>query len=365
MLRIHFTSEDIGRIRIAAGPVPAWEMLLSLHALHGRADHGVFGIWRTRTLGLLAPSARLLLRLAPARGYSPDFLTPTVDNDVESAVEAVQSTARTRLRADLALLAGRSAAAASLLRPLAEGEAEALRHLGSAMRLYHQRALAPAWERIHAVVAAERAARAADLMAGGVERMLGSLHPQIRWESPVLTVAYPVRKELHLGGRGLVLIPSYFCWARPIALRDERLDPVLVYPANRGLQRLVEPADRSGAGCLARLLGATRAAVLEEIAAAEGITGADLVRRLRISPASVSEHATVLRQAGLVFSHRTANTVWHLPTPLGRAVLDGTATSDLPRLAQFHPTDRVPDTVEVRKNSALSHLSPATGRSFG
>ncbi|MCX4911161.1 winged helix-turn-helix domain-containing protein [Streptomyces sp. NBC_00878] len=323
MLRIHLTSEDVGRIRIAAGPVPAWEMLLSLHALRGPADHGVFGPWRAKALGTLDPSARLLLPLAPPRGYSPDFLTPA-DSDIESAMDTVQRTARDRLRTDLTILAGQRGTA-TWMRSLADADTGALRRVGTAMRRYHQRVLAPAWDRIHTVVAAERAARAADLLDGGVERMLNSLHPQIRWEAPVLSVAYPVRRELHLGGRGLLLVPSYFCWARPITLRDTRLDPVLVYPANRGLQRLVEPADKSDGDCVARLLGATRAAVLEEIAAAGGITGADIVRRLRISPASASEHATVLRQAGLVVSHRTANTVLHMPTPLGRAVLDGDA----------------------------------------
>ncbi|MFE9093285.1 ArsR/SmtB family transcription factor [Streptomyces sp. NPDC007264] len=346
MLRIHFTREDVGRIRIAAGPVPAWEMLLSLHALRGPAGHGVFGPWRARTLGALDPSARLLLRLAPPRGYSPDFLTPAVGDDVEKTVDAVQSTARDRLRTDLALLAGQLGTATSWMRPLADGDPEALRRVGAAMRRYHRQALDPAWDGIRAVVAAERAARAADLLHGGAERMLSRLHPRIRWEPPVLSVAYPVPKQLHLRGRGLLLIPSYFCWARPIALRDTRLEPVLVYPANRGLRRLGEPADTSDGEVLARLLGATRAAVLEQIAAAEGATGADLVRRLRISPASASEHATVLREAGLVVSHRIANTVVHMPTPLGRAILDGGV--------------RTPPS-----HSVLSSFPPATGRSFG
>lgn len=321
VLRIHFASEDIGRVRLAAGPRPAWEMLLSLHALRGPADHGVFGPWRARTLSTLDPSARLLLRLAPPRGYSPDFLTPAADNDIESVVDAVQSTPRGRLRSELTLLADRRGPA-GWMRPLAGGDTTALLRVGTAMLRYHQRALAPAWDHIRGVVAAERAARAADLLDGGVERMLSRLHPQIRWEAPVLSVAYPVRRELHLGGRGLLLVPSYFCWARPIALHDSGLDPVLVYPANRGLQRLTDVPKASNGDSLAHLLGATRAAVLEEIAGAEGVTGTDLVRRLRISPASASEHASVLRRAGFVVSHRTANTVWHMPTPLGRAVLE-------------------------------------------
>ncbi|MGY6021688.1 winged helix-turn-helix domain-containing protein [Streptomyces spinosirectus] len=338
MLRIHFAGEDIGRVRIAAGPVPAWEMLLSLHALRGQADHGVFGPWRAKTLRVLDPSARLLLRLAPPRGYSPDFLTPAADYDIDFLVDTVRSTARGRLRTDLGLMAAQSGPA-GWMRPLADGDTTALRRVGSAMLRYHQRALAPVWDHIHSVVTAERAARVAGLLDGGVERMLSELHPQIRWEAPVLSVTYPVRRELHLGGRGLLLVPSYFCWARPIALHDSNLDPVLVYPANRGMQRLAETPDTSDGASLAHLLGATRAAVLQEIAGAEGVTGTDLVRRLRISPASASEHATVLRRAGFVVSHRTANTVWHMPTQLGRAVLEGGAGGRARRANQPCPTE--------------------------
>ncbi|CAM5399390.1 ArsR family transcriptional regulator OS=Streptomyces alboniger OX=132473 GN=CP975_34895 PE=4 SV=1 [Streptomyces alboniger] len=320
MLRIHFTSEDIRRVRVAAGPVPAWEMLLSLHVLRGAVGHGAFEPWRSRALGSLDAFSRPLLPLAPPKGYCPDFLTPA-DTDVETAVEAVRSTPRTRLRKEVALLAGQRAVTGGL-RALADGDVGALCRLGDAMRHYHEQVLAPVWDRLYAVVAAERAARAADLLDGGVDRLLSRLHPRVRWEAPVLSVEYPVRRELRLGGRGLLLVPSYFCWGRPIALHDTELEPVLVYPADRGPRSLVAPVGGSGGDAPARLLGATRAAVLEEIARTGGVTGTDIARRLRISPASASEHATVLRHTGLIMSHRTANTVWHMPTPLGRAVLD-------------------------------------------
>ncbi|GEC04739.1 hypothetical protein SSP24_23940 [Streptomyces spinoverrucosus] len=74
---------------------------------------------------------------------------------------------------------------------------------------------------------------------------------------------------------------------------------------------------------MARLLGRTRAAVLEEIAASDGTTGGDIVRRLGMSAASASEHTTVLRKAGLVVSRREANMVWHTLTPIGRALVVG------------------------------------------
>lgn len=56
---------------------------------------------------------------------------------------------------------------------------------------------------------------------------------------------------------------------------------------------------------------------------ADGCTTGELARRLDISPAGASQHATVLRRAGLVLSTRRRNLVLHTLTPLGRALLGG------------------------------------------
>ncbi|GEC04738.1 hypothetical protein SSP24_23930 [Streptomyces spinoverrucosus] len=237
MLHIHFSAEDLSRVRLAAEPDPAWELLLSLHALSGSPDHIVFGRWRAEALAALDLSTRPLLQLAPPHGYSPDFLTPSTAagaTDVESVVEAVMSTGRTRLRRELKLLAAQGATS-PWMRGLAEGDAETMRQLGAALNRYHQRVLSRTWHRIRAVIDAEQALRVRDLIGGGAERLLSNIHPMVRWEPPVLKVEYPVRQDVHLNGRGLLLIPSYFCWRMPIRLRDGGLHPVLVYPANRGL----------------------------------------------------------------------------------------------------------------------------------
>lgn len=49
----------------------------------------------------------------------------------------------------------------------------------------------------------------------------------------------------------------------------------------------------------------------------------ELARHLAISPATASEHLTVLRQAGLTASLRDRNSVRHTLTPLGHAMLRG------------------------------------------
>lgn len=51
-------------------------------------------------------------------------------------------------------------------------------------------------------------------------------------------------------------------------------------------------------------------------------TTGELARRADISAASASQHATVLRQAGLVSTHRQGNTVRHTLSPLGAELLN-------------------------------------------
>lgn len=70
---------------------------------------------------------------------------------------------------------------------------------------------------------------------------------------------------------------------------------------------------------LSALLGRTRAAVLEAIA--DGGNTTAVAERLGVSPASASEHAAVLREAGLITSVRVRNCVQHTLTPLGAALL--------------------------------------------
>ncbi|WP_086668740.1 helix-turn-helix domain-containing protein [Lentzea kentuckyensis] len=315
MLRVHFTAEDLTRVRVAAGPDPMWEILLSLHVLRQRSATPVFGTWRANVRTTLPDDARWLMQLAPPVGYSPDFLTPTAGScALDAGISAVLSTPVESLRADLAQLDQQHR-----LDPrthlLASGDQATLDSLGEALRAYHQHALAPIWDEIRAVVDAERAVRARSFLNGGCEGMLAALHPTISWAPPVLSIEsrFPHR-DVHLHGQGLVLVPSYFCWERPIMLRDQSRAPVLVYPVARDLH-----VASAGKRSLEALLGRTRAAALEVIAG--GCTTTELARRLGISAASASAHATVLRDAGLAVAQRHRNSVLHTASALGVELL--------------------------------------------
>ncbi|MFK4222585.1 ArsR/SmtB family transcription factor [Streptomyces sp. NPDC019890] len=336
MLRIHFTGDDLAGVRMAARPDVLWETILSFHRLRERRRALAFGEWRSETRARLNGETRLLAALVPPRGYFPDFLTPPEGGyGLEAGLEALRATSPGRLHSELALAAtGRTAVSVLPGRPtspvlpgrladLAEGRPEAVARLAGALRSYHRAAIEPYWPHIQARVEADRAVRGRALLDGGAGELLASLPPVLRWRPPVLEADYPVDRELHLNGRGLLLQPSFFCRGTPVVYRDTTLPPVLVYPAAHSNA----PAFcESGGPSLGKLVGHTRSAVLQAIR--YGCTTSELARRAGVSLASASQHAAVLREAGLIVTLRHGNAVLHTLTPLGAALLRGGATAE-------------------------------------
>ncbi|WP_339152952.1 helix-turn-helix domain-containing protein [Streptomyces sp. F41] len=385
MLRIHFTAQDLAYVRLARSPDPLWEIVCSLCRLQTDEGPIAFGPWRRAVAAQLrAPGgngegtggrravALALRSLVPCGPYIPDFLTPAVDGgtiDLRQGVDRVLSTPRSRLRRELTLLtesarAGARGPGAAVpgappprsLRPfageqLARGDAGALRALGGLLTAYDAGFVAPYRPWIDAAVASDVAWRSRELAAGGVRALLETFRPMARWSPPVLEVAYPVERDLHLAGRGLLLVPSYFCWRRPITLFDAALLPVLVYPVEKPVEKSVELA-LAGAGggpdpkadvgvgpeggfgvglptgpvasgaSLARLLGPTRAALLYEVASRDCATTSELALAVGCSLPNISQQLAILREAGLTACRKEGRCVLHLPTPLGQRLLE-------------------------------------------
>ncbi|WP_155372939.1 winged helix-turn-helix domain-containing protein [Catellatospora vulcania] len=327
MLRLHFTAADLGSLRLASGADPLWESLLSQHALTSGHEPPALGPWRRRAIMRLTPEMRAMLSLAPPTGYSPDFLTPTrglhdADTGLDACLDEVLATPVDHLRTDLRQVRPQHCPRDRAQR-LADGDRAAMTALTDAMRAYFEAVLATYWELISGQVAGARARGARFLVDGGVDRMLATLHPTIRWDPPTLHVAYPDDRDIHLAGRGLVLLPSFFCRGTPVTLRAADRPPVLVYPIDHDPDRDAERTPPPG-GELVALLGSTRAAVLRVVQShPHGCTTTDLARRVRISLSSASEHATTLRRAGLLRTRPYGRHMLHVVTPLGRALLTG------------------------------------------
>jgi DNA-binding transcriptional ArsR family regulator len=334
MLRIFFTTDDVARTRLAPAPDPLWESVLSLHILGSRQADAAYGDWRhaatddLRASGVM-PHLRTLVALNPPTGYFPDFLTPAAGLDgLSSGLAAIADTPRDMLRRDIATLAEERQLPPDVME-LAFGDGRAMRRLADAIRAYYDIALAPIWSRVEAVVEGDRIRRVRAVAGQGTEGLLESLRPSMRWQAGgaqtpepfhgELQVDYPLQRELHLDGRGLLLLPSYFCWRYPVTLLDPALPPVLVYPAQRADARTGDVETNRVA--LAALLGGTRAAALAAIGV--GCSTTDLARRVGVSTAAASQHATILRNAGLITSQRERNLMMHSITTLGAAVLNG------------------------------------------
>ncbi|WP_433424249.1 ArsR/SmtB family transcription factor [Microtetraspora malaysiensis] len=303
-----------------------WELVLSLYMLGEASDEIVFGQWRQRVLSRLKPESRMLLDLVPPQGYAPDFLSPPVGGeDPGDGIDAVLNTPRQRIGEEL----DRRFDAGP--RPewsgaLARKEGRAVRALGRSMRAYFDIALRPYWGYI-SQVAEHSATSIGDAAEGPVAPILRLRDLPAARQACRTTVEleYAQERELDLRGRGLVLIPAFFCAVNPVTFYDPSLPPVLLYPVgHRPMSFLARAARSAGPSerVLQRLFGRTRAMVLRTLEGRVHTTG-EIARILDISPASASEHASLLRDAGLVSSERRGNRVCHRLTPLGLEFLHG------------------------------------------
>jgi DNA-binding transcriptional ArsR family regulator len=334
VLRIHFTADDLARVRIRVEPDPMWELVLSLHVLQAARAPAAYVGWRRHALRVIAAArlrdqVRPLTSLVAPQGDFPDFLTPTITEGVEAAIQTAVSTPRHRIRQELGAL-GTRRRTSGWLRSLADGRRETLNALAQALTVYQTRVIDSHDRQIRHAIHADWQLRVRDVLTGGTEHLLSNMPHPIVWRSPVLRADYPHDRDVHLRGRGLTLIPSYFCWGKPVTLIDPDLPPVLVYPvATAGGHPMAGTSGHSKPGPagpyrsdqdLARLLGPARARALGALRT-PGSTS-ELARRSGISITSASKHAGVLRGAGLITSIRRSNTVIHALTPLGRDLLD-------------------------------------------
>ncbi|MFJ9817672.1 ArsR/SmtB family transcription factor [Streptomyces sp. NPDC101151] len=163
---------------------------------------------------------------------------------------------------------------------------------------------------------AEFVRRAVQLAQGGAGSLLADLVPGARLHGPVWTLP-GMPRDVHLRGRGLLLLPSFHAAGGPL-LSDLPDRPVVVtYPAGPGFPP--QPDGSAGPPALAKVIGNTRTELLHLLAEERTTTG--LARRLRVSAATVSAHTVALRGAGLITTERAGKAVLHRRTAVGTLLL--------------------------------------------
>ncbi len=306
MLRIRLDIDDLARVRLAPTGVAATiEAVFSSIAIR-RADAPLlYGDWGRALRARLGVEVGPLFDLFRSPWQMPLFMVKRTDDPAVFA-EHLLTVPTSQLR-----LTGPHSPFA---RRLTSGDRDARRALATAVTTYH-RAFADTVPAMRVLVDADLIHRTSLLATAGLGSLLNSLHPGMRWRSPILEIDAPVDRNIDLAGRRLQLTPSVFL-RHGIGVLVEPDTAFITYPV-RGSMRL----DGQAGDPLVELLGRTRAEVLRALWT--GRTTTELAELVGISLASASEHAGVLRRAGFVQTSREGRAVRHQLTGLGQRTLTG------------------------------------------
>lgn len=317
---LQFGPADLRRCRFAISPV--FETLAAIRLTSADEAAGQHPRWLEEIRPRLGPlDLRPITLLQPRRGYTPDFLSPPPTGPSarfsdELARVAATPPEQVRTEIERSLRDTRGAAGTATGRLLLGDPAEVLALLTDLVgRAWHE-LVEPVWPRVRALLDADVGYRTRRLAEGGLERLFAELHPDLRWRGDTLIRRRGGDDHRTLTGEGVVLMPSAFKWDQVVVVLDPPWQPTVVYPA-RGVGTLWQAAGSPDAA-LARLLGRTRAALLAGLAAPATTTA--LAHRHALAPATVSQHLTVLRDAGLVVGERYRHEIRYRRTPLGAAL---------------------------------------------
>jgi len=319
MVTLHLGPEDVANVRFAISPL--MELGNSVRALDHPEAKALHLPWVAATRELVADVDLALLRaLQPRKAYTPDFVSPPPHSplgELEEELAEMLATPPEQVRRELRR-AYEGRAFPAVLAPLLDDPARELPALADVFRAYWERALAPHWPRIRALLEGDVLHRARRLADGGAQLLFADIHSEVSFAEDTLRIDMPYEITAALAGRGLLFVPSAFTWPRPAVSVEPPWQPFLVYPA-RGIGTLWEPGRAAPPAALAALLGTRRATVLRALRAPRSTT--ELAAALELSPGSVSQHLSVLRDAGLVHGHRVGREVLYVRSEKGEGLV--------------------------------------------
>jgi DNA-binding transcriptional ArsR family regulator len=324
-----FGRDDPVRTRFAVSPL--WETMAAVRVLLEPHRHAYHLPWLD---GVRPDLDRLdlapLLALSPLTGWTPDFLSGVAAGPGTTIADQLAQVRATPLdqvayevRRSVTERGGAPVPEAAW-RLLDDPAATRARLAGVLARCW-QLLIAPHWTRLSDLLDSDVSFRTRTLADYGLERVLGDLHSRARWTGHSLVITAVPRGVCRLRGAGLLLMPSVFVWPSLTTVTDPPARPALVYPA-RGIAELWQPARTRHSDALARLLGQTRARLLESLA--EPASTHTLAGRHGLAPSTVSEHLAALYQSRLVTRRRHRHAVLYQQTPLGAELAGGDTGRD-------------------------------------
>jgi DNA-binding transcriptional ArsR family regulator len=326
---------DLAATRFAISPLHETLKALPVLASPGRSQ--VSRPWVRWALAELDRRPLRLPRVWPLMvtdlPYCPEFLFPAPAGrspGLDDELARLCTTPDDQVRASLRRVFGDGRWPDSATE-LFERPREALPAVAAEVAEYHDRLIAPHWERIRSVLEADVSYHAEMLAGGGARSLFSDLHPGLRWSAGRLYMTdsetWLADSQVTLGPDGLVLVPSVFAWPDWSIKKATSTQTTLLYPARGAATVWQSPEAPAAAAAVELLLGAPRARLLEELCSPATTTV--LARRLGVTPSAVSQHLAVLYRGGLVDRRRTGRAVLYQTSELGLALLDGRSSLEV------------------------------------
>jgi DNA-binding transcriptional ArsR family regulator len=321
VIRLELSPEDLAKTRLAFSPF--WEAVFAFRAMADPAGHAMHRPWTEEARRATASlDLRTMFAVVALTGVVFEFLTRVPERPGVPFGEELD-----RFRAtppgDLAEDIGRHYELAggpppADIRPILDRPGAGLERLAGELGQFWNAALAPHWPAIRALLESETLRSAHRQVTGGTDALLAGLHPRLAWDGSALELEGPPDAGLSAGGRGAVVVANVFAWPDVMARQTREGVPVIAYPA-AGTAALWPSPTPASSQALEILVGRERASVLQALHAPRSTT--DLAAMLRLAVSSVSYHLGMLRQAGLVDSHRSGKRVLYRLSPLGEHLL--------------------------------------------
>ncbi len=321
LVEFRLGTSDLSAVRF--GISPGFELVHALRAVMRPQSVPLHWGWLRALRGSLSgESFRLMCAVSGAQGYLPDFLTATPSGDMTPAeeIERLHEVPDEHVHRDLVKRAVRSTGAEQArLQQLADDPARSRDLIARAWAQVWETLLAPVWPQLLRLARADIAVRSRRSSDAGLGEMASTLHSTVTWADDVVRVQMSMHEEVvDCAGAGLVLVPSVMMSARGCAVLTERpAQPTIFYPAHGVAETWFRDASDALAS-LTALLGAARAQLMLELQ--QPLTTSECAHVAGVATSTASHHLTVLRDAGLIDSRRSGQSVLHTRTPLGEAL---------------------------------------------
>jgi DNA-binding transcriptional ArsR family regulator len=326
VVTLELSVSDLLRCRFAISPVS--EVIEVARAIANPAARAAHSAWLRQHRAALqriadAHDLRPLFALTRGDGSTPDFLRPTPSGpvgEIDAELGRIRTTPAEHVRAEIERRLLETGPIGDNVRRALFSDAAAER-LAELLGAIWTGLVLPSWSRIEGCLERDILYQSRALARRGLAAVLKDVAPLLALESGKLVVRQNGSELRTLDDTGILLVPSTFIWPHIATVHSAPTAPLTIrYPA-RGIEALWSPSSPDRHGGVRRLIGKTRAQILDALDQPTHTTA--LALQLGRSPGNIADHLAVLNSSGLVGKARVGLHVIYSRTSLGDAMLRG------------------------------------------